>query len=337
MPPGLLPFGRRAPNSRHALPPEVVRPPRSGRTMCARLQLARRAGGGLPQMGVVHMSSAISRRAFLGVSGLAALALAGSAAGCSSGGGSSGSATGSSSATVVEVDASSWSSNEELITDGDYRYVVRHGYAVIVGDDHSTIMPGYTGPGGDVSIPSTLGGYPVRGIGGCAFWDCANLASVKIPDSVTKIGGGAFCDCTSLVSVDIPDSVTWIDDMVFENCTSLASVDIPDSVTYIGAWTFEGCTSLADVDLSTSLVTIGLKLFYGCSSLSSVAIPSSVTSIGYQTFDGCTSLASIVIPGSVTSIREDAFTGCPVTLTVERGSYAAQWAADNGVDFVYSD
>lgn len=46
----------------------------------------------------------------------------------------------------------------------------------------------YTGPGGNVAIPSTINGYPVRTLGVNAFDDLATLPGVIIPDSVTSVG-----------------------------------------------------------------------------------------------------------------------------------------------------
>ncbi len=52
-------------------------------------------------------------------------------------------------------------------------------------------ITGYTGPGGDVVIPSTIDGQLVTGIGHLAFAS-SSLISVTIPNSVTNIGRFAF-------------------------------------------------------------------------------------------------------------------------------------------------
>ena len=88
---------------------------------------------------------------------------------------------------------------------------------------------------------------PITKIGYSAFYDCTNLTSTTIPNSVTEIGNSAFEGCTSLKSITIPDSVTSIGEWAFSNCTSLTSITIPNSVTKIGNYAFDGCTSLTRV------------------------------------------------------------------------------------------
>ena len=158
---------------------------------------------------------------------------------------------------------------------------------------------------GSYTIPDS-----VTSIGGSAFTNCSNLASITIPDSVTSIGNGAFSSCSSLASVTIPDSVTSIGNYAFDTCTSLTSITIPDSVTSIGWYAFTNCSNLASITIPDSVTSIRNGAFYYCTSLASITIPDSVTSIGNGAFDSCTSLTSITIPDSVTSIGWYAFTNC---------------------------
>jgi hypothetical protein len=90
--------------------------------------------------------------------------------------------------------------------------------------DGTNIIIGYSGLGGSVSIPDTINGLPVSGIGAGTFAGCTNLTSVTIGDNVTTIGGGAFALCVGLTNVTIPKSVSKIVDCAFENCTNLTSV-----------------------------------------------------------------------------------------------------------------
>ena len=107
-------------------------------------------------------------------------------------------------------------------------------------------ITGYTGPSGDVTIPSSTNGYPVTSIGDNAFQPdylgLPRLTSVTIPNSITTIGDYAFRDCTSLTSVIIPDSVITIGLQAFAACTTLTNVTIGNSVTSIGNWAFEDCS-----------------------------------------------------------------------------------------------
>ena len=120
----------------------------------------------------------------------------------------------------------------------------------------------------------------------------------------------AFKGCTSLASVTLPNSVTKILDYAFSGCTSLASVTLSNSVTSIGYGTFSGCTSLASVTIPNSVTEIGNSAFSDCTSLASVTMSNSMTEIKKNTFWGCSNLASIIIPASINYICEDAFGEC---------------------------
>jgi hypothetical protein len=110
-------------------------------------------------------------------------------------------------------------------------------------DGNGVTITRYTGQGGAVVIPASIGGKSVTRIGDRAFYSRGNLASVTIPDSVISIGDWAFSGCGNLASVTIPNSVTSIGKSAFSWC-SMTSVTIPSSVTRIGHWAFSGCTSL---------------------------------------------------------------------------------------------
>ena len=156
-----------------------------------------------------------------------------------------------------------------------------------------------------VTIPNT-----VTSIGRSAFENCYYLTSVNLGSSVTSIGKWAFFECSSLTDVTIPNSVNTIEEEVFYNCYNLSSVTFGNSVNTIGGNAFCNCFSLADVDLPNSVTTIEYRAFQCCESLTSVTIGNSVESIGNYTFAGCSKLAWVKIGNSVKSIGYEAFCGC---------------------------
>lgn len=63
-----------------------------------------------------------------------------------------------------------------------------------------------------------------------------------------------------------------------------------------------------------------------------------VTRIGEGAFAACKSLTGVTIPNSVIKIGKAAFSGCDnLTMTVGHGSYAEQYAMDNGINYMYMD
>ena len=61
-------------------------------------------------------------------------------------------------------------------------------------------------------------GEGVTGIGNYAFYNCAKLTDVTIPESVTMIGDNAFENCYMLTEVSIPYGIKSIGDYAFYNC-----------------------------------------------------------------------------------------------------------------------
>ena len=90
----------------------------------------------------------------------------------------------------------------------------------------------------------------ILSIGNYAFYYCANLTDITIPNSVTSIGYCAFAYCDSLADVTISNGVVNIDGFAFAYCGNLTDITIPNSVTNIGNYAFYFCTSLTDIYLN---------------------------------------------------------------------------------------
>jgi len=193
-----------------------------------------------------------------------------------------------------------------------------------------------------VTIPNS-----VTSIGKWAFY-CCELTSATIPAGVVEIAGDAFDACPlAYIEVDADNPVYEAVDGVLFDKQHKALVTypgrrigspyaIPEGTLSIGECAFTNCGGLTGVIIPDSVTSIGESAFWGCTNLTSVTIPDGVTDIGYMAFDQCDSLASVTIPASVVSIGDEAFgwDGI-VTLIVEAGSYAEQYAEENGIPYAY--
>jgi hypothetical protein len=197
--------------------------------------------------------------------------------------------------------------------DGNNYYGFR---VVVMSDFNSTInngevtITGYTGAGGAVVIPATIGGLPVTTIGEKAFLSNQTLTAVTIPEGVTTIRAEAFAGCGNMAAITLPNSLTSIGNYAFQGCAKLISVIIPNSVISLGANAFESCTNLANVILPSNLTLIQSGTFFACPNLATITIPGSVTEIQFNAFMNCTSLASGYFLGNTPpTIGENAFAG----------------------------
>ena len=172
----------------------------------------------------------------------------------------------------------------------------------------------------------------LQSIGAQAFqW--ASLKSISIPGSVTQLGSEAFAD-SKLSSATLHEGISLISERMFANCGNLSKITIPESIQSIGKEAFTNCSKLAAVTFKgNSIKEILDGTFSGCVALSKIVIPDGVTSIGKEAFYGCKKLSAVTIPASVTEIGEYAFEGCAkkLVLTVDEGSYAEQWANEQGI------
>lgn len=228
--------------------------------------------------------------------------------------------------------------NVELFaTYGNFEYTINNSNITITG---------YNGTDTNIIIPSEINGKAVTQIGDSAFYDCTDLESITIPNSVIQIGDSAFFYCSSLESVTIPKNVTQIGLGVFASCSNLQQFNVsadnenytskegslfnkdmtklisypagredteykvPDSVTEIDGYAFCESSNLNSITIPNSVTIIGENAFRGCSDLENITIPNSLKEISNHMFWSCSDLKSIIIPKSVTTIGKYAFYSC---------------------------
>ena len=196
---------------------------------------------------------------------------------------------------------------------------------------------------GNISIPSDINGNPVTDIGSEAFYNCAGITGITVPESISNIGRYAFINCSGLSNINvsasnlyykssgncliekssktlligcknsvIPDdgSVTYIGNYAFSNCYELTSITIPNTVITIGASSFRYCIALTSITIPDSVTEIGFNAFQFCTGLQSVILGKNITSINSNAFSQCSALSGITIPANVAQIGDSAFAGC---------------------------
>ena len=186
------------------------------------------------------------------------------------------------------------------------------------GDSKIRILQ-YLGSGGEVQIPETLEGLPVKEIADSAFEGNETVTSVTMGDDVVLIGAFAFRNCTALQQIRLSHNLKSIGRECFKGCSSLEEIVIPDSVLrlelHVNAGLsqggmFEGCGKLKKAVIGDGVTYIPLYAFKDCLSLEEVTIGKNVEQILYYAFENCTALQTVDLPDSLITIEVGAFKSC---------------------------
>jgi len=205
-------------------------------------------------------------------------------------------------------------------TSGDYKYEVVDGGAVITE---------YVGNGSKITIPKSLGGYPVTGVGREIFvktnyyndtnsnWSGKEKDILYIGDVLVDV------KYYSEGSLNIKEGTRIIADYAVYMSNSITDVTIPASVEHIGKNAFAMCGNINSISIDPAnknfvcedgIVYNKNKTELVCclnsKSAVKLTIPSTVTKIKEYAFYGCKDIYEISIPSSVKEIGEYAFAYC---------------------------
>jgi BspA type Leucine rich repeat region (6 copies) len=251
-----------------------------------------------------------------------------------------------------------------LVTPVDAQFITQNNGGQIT-------ITGYSGPGGAVTIPSTINGLPVVAINGQAFYGQSSFTSVVISNGLTSIGAYAFYSCVNMAGLTLPNSLTNLGVNAFADCTSLTSVTIPSGVKTIGDSPFLYCSGLTAINVASSntayssaggilfdkpqatlieapesfsgsyavpnpVTSIGDNAFYGCSNLTGITLSSNVANIQSSAFANCGGLTTFNLPGAVTNIGSSAFFGCSNLAIITVATNNPAFASQGGVLFDHS-
>ena len=183
---------------------------------------------------------------------------------------------------------------------------------------------------GKVIIPERVSNngkdYTVTQVADKAFWHCAQMTSVKIPESVNYVGSFGFNDCASLDSLVFPnDDLTFSAWYVCSGCKSLKYVRLPANLQKLGYEMFSECENLESIHIPESCTNWSTYSFFRCYKLKNVNIPYGVKTIGQAAFYECYELEDLEIPPTVTSIEKQAFTRCKKLRTLDLPNSVTQF------------
>lgn len=219
---------------------------------------------------------------------------------------------------MTSVYAVSFADDWEVITSGDWEYVLVGGLARITG---------YTSTDAShrvVAIPDELDGHLVDYVEPRTFRNSVGITCFEIPDRMT-FGGNPFGDCMQLREIKVsPDNdlLQVVDGTLLQDAGGIRSIvcrpaalpgetyAIPEGIEFIAPYAFSWCRELTGVTIPSSVREIGNDAFYCCMALENIEIPDSVTSIGEGAFATCKAMRTITIPDSVTFMGDNPFMLC---------------------------
>ena len=100
--------------------------------------------------------------------------------------------------------------------------------------------------GSDVQLNDNY--LPVVAVSNYAFFDCANLVSISLPNTIKQIGANAFYKCTGLTSITLPTSLNRLFRNAFSGCSNIINLTILSKKLTINNGAFKGL--VIDLDFS---------------------------------------------------------------------------------------
>lgn len=148
-----------------------------------------------------------------------------------------------------------------------------------------------------------------------AFYNCTNLKSVILPNSVTAINGYSFSTCTNLESINLHRSITAIQTNAFFYDSNLSGeINLPNLTTLgLNAFTKTGITKVKNLGGITSLggnAAASYGTFGNCPNLTEITLPATLTSTGNYNIQKCTALKRVIIESSATPAGLTIGTSC---------------------------
>lgn len=223
-------------------------------------------------------------------------------------------------------------------TEGYFQYEIIDN---ISDDAPYAVITKYHGSDSVVTVPSAIGGYPVKGVEYSAFIGNSAVTSVIVSEGVEYIGDDVFKNCVNLTELNLPstlnsigcniiagtaiseNSENWNNNLLyigkylldFDDSSEAEEITIKEGTEIIASFTF-GFTDIKSVNLPQSLKVIDSMAFSFCENLESVTFPKNLESINNWAFENCNKLTEVTIPDSVKNFGFGVFAECKNLKTV---------------------
>ena len=104
---------------------------------------------------------------------------------------------------------------------------------------------------GDLVVPKTLGGLPVKRLADGAFTDCT-ATSVVLPEGITSIGQCCFYNDWDLLSINFPSTLKRLEFMALISADLSGVIELPAGIENIDAAVFACCNRITEIRIPES-------------------------------------------------------------------------------------
>lgn len=171
----------------------------------------------------------------------------------------------------------------------------------------------------------------MKSIDASAFYGCSKLEQIKWvgKSTLTTIGDYAFYKCASLNNLMMPNSVLSVGNYSFRYCSGLTDVSLSSTLSIIYEYAFGEC-GFSHITLPESLVSVQAGSFINNEHLQEITIPERMEGIGSAAFENNSSLETVTFRTEINTmtIGDNAFNLCPVLSKVNI-SHLNSWAHTN--------
>lgn len=222
---------------------------------------------------------------------------------------------------------------------GELRYAQEDGTVLIFGlTGRNCYLKGFEGELTALDVPAEVEGHPVTEIAEKCFVRNDTLRIARLPEGIGRISDEAFAYCYDLENIELPRTLKTIGRKAFMNCYKLENIELPGTLETIGSEAFRENTRLQRIVLPDSLTSMGEDAFLHCDKMSRIVIGKGLTELADSAFWPGKNIACCYIPTNLKSGLSDSFNNSEdLVIYAPEGSYALQWAAEKGFEYVVCD